>query len=172
VNTTDLQRYKRLLLEKLDELSATHADAPPLAARAGEPMGILPIKRTPTPKQTCTSGCTKATLISCGRLRTHYPGSLRTGLACARCATLPCPRRGWKLCRGHVCAATARNASSQPLENNVKAAGSCGGAGRRSAGPSCAGPSCASLARLTRTISARSELPREPGPSRRCEPQP
>jgi DnaK suppressor protein len=41
VNTTDLQRYKRLLLEKFDELSATHADAPPLAPRAGEPMGDL-----------------------------------------------------------------------------------------------------------------------------------
>jgi DnaK suppressor protein len=41
VNATDLQRYKRLLLAKLDELSAAHADASPLAPGAGGPMGDL-----------------------------------------------------------------------------------------------------------------------------------
>ena len=41
MNTTNLQRYKRLLLAKLDELSATHADATFLAAGAGGPMGDL-----------------------------------------------------------------------------------------------------------------------------------
>jgi hypothetical protein len=68
-NAADLQRYKRLLLANVDELSAKHADASPLAPAAGGPMGILSIKGTPTPKQTCTSGYTKATLICCGRLR-------------------------------------------------------------------------------------------------------
>lgn len=41
VDTRDLQRYKRLLLAKLDELSVTHADATPLAPRAGGPTGDL-----------------------------------------------------------------------------------------------------------------------------------
>jgi hypothetical protein len=41
VNATDLQRYKRLLLAKRDELSGSHADASFLAAGAGGPMGDL-----------------------------------------------------------------------------------------------------------------------------------
>jgi len=41
MNATDLQRYKRLLLAKVDELSAKHADASPLAPGAGGPMGDL-----------------------------------------------------------------------------------------------------------------------------------
>ena len=77
----------------------------------------------------CTSGCTKATLVSCGRLRTHWPGSLRTDLPSARSAAPPHPRRGSELCRGRGCAATARSASSQPFENNVRAASSCAAAG-------------------------------------------
>jgi len=40
MNAADLQRYKRSLLAKLDELSATHADAS-LAPTAAEPMGDL-----------------------------------------------------------------------------------------------------------------------------------
>lgn len=72
MNAADLQRYKRLLLAKLDELSAKHAIAVSPAPGAGDPQGgILSIKRTPTLKQTCTSGYTKATLICCGRLKTH-----------------------------------------------------------------------------------------------------
>jgi DnaK suppressor protein len=39
MNTRDHQRYKRLLLAKLDELSATHTDATPLTPGAGGPMG-------------------------------------------------------------------------------------------------------------------------------------
>jgi len=39
VDTRDVQRYKRLLLAKLDELSAAHADATTLGA--GGPMGDL-----------------------------------------------------------------------------------------------------------------------------------
>jgi RNA polymerase-binding transcription factor DksA len=35
-------------------------------------------------------------------------------------ATLPFPRRGSKPCLRLVCVATARSASSQPLENNVR----------------------------------------------------
>jgi DnaK suppressor protein len=41
MNAKDLQRYKRLLLAKLDELSVTHADAAPPAPGAGGPMGDL-----------------------------------------------------------------------------------------------------------------------------------
>ena len=37
----DLQRYKRLLLAKLDELSATRAGAAALVPRAGDPRGDL-----------------------------------------------------------------------------------------------------------------------------------
>jgi DnaK suppressor protein len=39
MNARDVQRYKRLLLAKLDELSAMHADAAPRAPGAGGPMG-------------------------------------------------------------------------------------------------------------------------------------
>jgi DnaK suppressor protein len=39
MNATDLQRYKRLLLAKRDELSATHADPTLHARRAGESGG-------------------------------------------------------------------------------------------------------------------------------------
>jgi len=41
MNSTDVKRYKRLLLAKLDELSATHADPTLLAPTAGEPIGDL-----------------------------------------------------------------------------------------------------------------------------------
>jgi RNA polymerase-binding transcription factor len=41
MNARDLQRYKRLLLAKLEELSVTQADATFLAAGAGGPMGDL-----------------------------------------------------------------------------------------------------------------------------------
>jgi DnaK suppressor protein len=41
MNTSDLQRYKRLLLAKLDELSAKHAVAVSPAPGAGDPQGDL-----------------------------------------------------------------------------------------------------------------------------------
>jgi DnaK suppressor protein len=41
MNTKDLQRYKQLLLAKLDELSATQDDAAPHAPGAGGPSGDL-----------------------------------------------------------------------------------------------------------------------------------
>lgn len=41
MNSADVQRYKRLLLAKVDELSAKHTDASPLAPGAGGPMGDL-----------------------------------------------------------------------------------------------------------------------------------
>ena len=41
MNAKDVQRYKRLLLAKLGELSAMHADAAPRALGAGGPMGDL-----------------------------------------------------------------------------------------------------------------------------------
>ena len=39
MNATDQQRYKRLLLAKLEELSVTQADASPLALGAGGQVG-------------------------------------------------------------------------------------------------------------------------------------
>ncbi len=71
MNAADLQRYKRLLLAKLDELSIKRPRRIRWLPERAICKGMLSIKRTPTRKQTCTSGCTKATLISCGRSRTH-----------------------------------------------------------------------------------------------------
>ena len=41
MNAKDVQRYKRLLLAKLGELSAIHADAAPRVLGAGGPVGDL-----------------------------------------------------------------------------------------------------------------------------------
>jgi phage terminase large subunit-like protein len=68
-------------------------------------------KRMPTLKRKCTSGCIKPTLVSCGQLRMHWLGSVRTGLACVRSASFPYPRRGSKLCLGRVFAGIAKSTS-------------------------------------------------------------
>lgn len=68
MNATDVQRYKRLLLAKRDELTKRNtagSPAPELTCRE-----IEAIKQAPTPKQTRTFGCVKLTFNSCVRLKT------------------------------------------------------------------------------------------------------
>ena len=111
MNARDLQRYKQLLLTKLDELSAARAETASRVLGAGSPMGILAIKQTPTLKRSCTSRCIKVTVVSSVRLTTHWLESVRTGLACVRSASAQCPRRGSKLCLGRGFVGIARSTS-------------------------------------------------------------
>jgi RNA polymerase-binding transcription factor DksA len=94
MNDTDLRRYKRLLLGKLDELSAKHAVAVSPAPRAGDPQGDLADQ---------ANADAEADLhIRLHQSDAHLLRAIEEALT-----------------RITVYAATARSASSQPLENNV-----------------------------------------------------
>jgi len=71
--------------------------------------GTSSIRQMPMPKQSFRSGCIKATLVSCGRLRTHWPGSVGAGSACARSASAPLGKPAWRPCPGHISAGSVRN---------------------------------------------------------------
>src|ERR1035441_9530065 len=76
---------------------------------------ISPIERMPTLKRNCTSGCIKPTFVSSGQLTTHWLGSVRTGSASVRSASVLFPRRGSKLCHGRDSAGIAKSMSKLEL---------------------------------------------------------
>jgi hypothetical protein len=74
MRTSDLERYKKLLLEKQRELLFVKPDAETRVPRAGGPEGDLVDQANADAEAQCRSACTKPTGGFCGPSKTHSRG--------------------------------------------------------------------------------------------------
>src|SRR5712664_2194085 len=70
----------------------------------------------PTRKRSCRSACTKQMVASQEQSKRHSLGSNRAPTGCVRSASSLSLMPVWKRCHGHATAASARSASTPPLD--------------------------------------------------------
>ena len=115
MNARDVDRYKRLLLQKRQEVLAASAEGGRGVPVGGPQWEILSTKPMPILKQIFRSGCIRLTVGSCERSRTRWLGSASAHMGCVKPASDLFLRVVLRQCLGRATAATARTASTQPL---------------------------------------------------------
>ena len=114
----DVQRYKRLLLEKQHELTAAKAQA--AAPLLGTLKEISLTKPTLMPKRSFRSGCAGLTVASSVRLKRRWFGSKEVVLVCAKLVGSPSPELAWRQCPGRTFAENIRSVNRlEPLNRKA-----------------------------------------------------